>query len=61
MTTDYIYVMGIKLDGDAEETLRQFHEKGYAEPYRKDGHKLFLIGVNFSSTKGIEEWKMEEQ
>ena len=45
-TSDYIYVMEIK---------------GYAEPYRKDGRKVFLVGVNFSSdTKGVEEWKVEE-
>lgn len=60
-TTDYIYVMEIKLDGSADEALRQIHEKGYAEPYRKDGRKVFLVGVNFSSdTKGVEEWKVEE-
>ena len=60
-TSDYIYVMEIKLDGSADEALRQIHEKGYAEPYRKDGRKVFLVGVNFSSdTKGVEEWKIEE-
>lgn len=60
-TTDYIYVMEIKLDGSADEALQQIHEKGYAEPYRKDGRKVFLVGVNFSSdTKGVEEWKVEE-
>ena len=56
-TSDYIYVMEIKLDGSADEALRQIHEKGYAEPYRK----VFLVGVNFSSdTKGVEERKVEE-
>lgn len=60
-TSDYIYVMEIKLDGSADEALRQIHEKGYAEPYRKDGRKVFLVGVNFSSVaKGVEEWKVEE-
>lgn len=60
-TSDYIYVMEIKLDGSADEALRQIHEKGYAEPYRKDGRKVFLIGVNFSSVaKGVEDWKVEE-
>ena len=60
-TSDYIYVMEIKLDGSADEALRQIHEKGYAEPYRKDGRKVFLVGVDFSSdTKGVEEWKIEE-
>lgn len=59
-TTDY-NAMEIKLDGSADEALRQIHEKGYAEPYRKDGRKVFLVGVNFSSdTKGGEEWTVEE-
>ena len=56
-----LHLCEIKLDGSADEALRQIHEKGYAEPYRKDGRKVFLVGVNFSSdTKGVEEWKVEE-
>ena len=56
-TRDYIYVMELKLDGSAEEALRQIEEKGYALPFAKDARKLFKIGVNFSSaTRGIEEW-----
>lgn len=59
-TTDY-NAMEIKLDGSADQALRQIHEKGYAGPYRKYGRKVFLIGVNFSSdAKGVEEWKIEK-
>lgn len=58
-TKDYIYVMELKLDGSAEDALRQIEEKGYALPFAKDPRKLFKIGVNFSSeTRGIEEWKI---
>lgn len=60
-TKDYIYVMELKLDGTADEALRQIEEKGYALPFAKDARKLYKIGVNFSSeTRGIEEWKIIE-
>jgi hypothetical protein len=57
-TEDYIYVMELKLDGSADEALKQIDDKGYAEPFAKDGRTLYKIGVNFSSeTRGIKEWK----
>ena len=58
-TKDYVYVMELKLDGSADEALRQVEERGYALPFAKDTRKLYKIGVNFSSdTRGIEEWKI---
>lgn len=58
-TQNYIYVMELKLDGSADDALRQIEEKGYALPFGKDARKLYKIGVNFSSeTRGIEEWKV---
>ena len=58
---DYIYVMELKLDGSADEALRQIEEKGYALPFAKDSRKLYKIGVNFSSEiRGIVEWKIVE-
>lgn len=60
-TKSYIYVMELKLDGSAEEALRQIDEKGYALPFARDPRKLYKIGVNFSSdTRGIKDWKIEE-
>ena len=59
-TKDYIYVMELKLDGTADDALRQIEDKGYAEPFRNDQRQLYVIGVNFSSeTRGIEEWKIK--
>lgn len=59
-TKDYIYVMELKLDGTAEDALRQIEDKGYAEPFRNDQRQLYMIGVNFSSeTRGIEKWKIK--
>ena len=59
-TKDYIYVMELKLDGTADEALRQIDDKGYAEPFKSDGRQIYKIGVSFSSeTRGIEEWRIE--
>ena len=58
-TKDYIYILEFKLDGSAEDALRQIEEKGYAKPFAMDSRKLFKIGVNFDTKKrSISEWKM---
>ncbi len=58
-TADYIYIFEFKLDGTADEALKQIDDKGYAEPYAADSRKLFRIGVGFSSEKrNIAEWKV---
>ncbi len=60
-TKDYIYVIELKLDGSAEEALRQIEQKGYAQPFAMDSRKLYQIGVNFSSeTRSIEKWVIKE-
>lgn len=56
-TDKYVYVMEFKLEGTAEEALRQIEEKQYALPFASDSRKLFKIGVNFSAqTRNIEKW-----
>ena len=61
MQTDrYIYIMEFKLDGTAEEALKQIEEKQYALPFATDQRKLFKIGVNFdNSTRNIAGWQVE--
>lgn len=55
---DYVYIFEFKLDGSADEALRQIEEKNYAKPYLADKRKVVCIGVNFSSeTMTVEEWK----
>ena len=57
----YIYILELKLDGSAEEALKQIHDKKYYEPFRLEGKKIILIGINFSSTeRNVENWKEEE-
>lgn len=59
-TADYIYVMEFKLQGTAEEALRQIEDKHYARPFEADPRRLFKIGVNFSNqTRNIEKWIVE--
>ena len=56
-TPDYVYVFEFKLDGTADEAMRQIEEKGYAREYEYDSRKLYKIGAVFSSETGtIEEW-----
>lgn len=60
-TQDYIYVMEFKLDGTAEEAIRQIESKNYALPFECDGRKVVKIGVNFSNEKrNIERWITQE-
>lgn len=56
-TPDYIYIFEFKLDGTAEDAMRQIEEKGYAREYEADSRKIYKIGAVFSSETGtIEEW-----
>lgn len=56
-TADYVYIFEFKLDGTAEEALRQIEEKGYAREYAADNRKLYCIGAGFSSETGtISDW-----
>ena len=58
----YVYIFEFKLDGSADDALRQIEEKGYAKPYADDPRRVIRIGMNFSSaTRTIAEWKVEER
>ena len=60
-TRQYIYVMEFKLEGTAEEALRQMEDKQYARPFEVDGRKVFKVGVNFSNeARNIEKWLVKE-
>ena len=60
-TSDYIYVMEFKLEGTAQEALKQIDEKQYALPFATDSRRLFKIGINFSNKlRNIEEWIIEK-
>ena len=59
-TNDYVYIFEFKLNGSADDALRQIDEKGYAKPFALDNRKIIKVGINFSLKKRcIEEWKKE--
>ncbi|NDV63811.1 ATP-binding protein [Bacteroides sp. 224] len=59
-TDDYIYVFEFKLNGTAEEALRQIDEKGYLIPYTADGRQLVKVGVSFDKQeRNLGKWLIE--
>ena len=60
-TKDRTYVFEFKVDGSAEEALKQIDEKGYMIPYKKEG-RCVKVGVNISSaTRTLESWKVADE
>lgn len=58
-TSDYVYIIELKIDRSADEALRQIEDKGYAKAFSADRRKVFKIGVNFSkATRRIDDWKI---
>ncbi len=56
-TEDTIYLFEFKLEGTAEEALKQIDDKGYAIQYEAGNKKIVKIGVNFEKDKRtIERW-----
>ena len=59
-TPRYVYIFEFKLDGTAEEALRQIEDKGYAREYEADERTVYRIGAAFSSETGtICDWETE--
>ena len=60
-TGTHIYVFELKIDGTADDALKQIDSKGYLVPYSADGRKLVKVGVSFDSgTRTVGEWKAVE-
>ena len=60
-TPKYVYIFEFKLDGTADEALRQIEERGYARAYEADTRAIYRIGASFSSKSGtIDDWKTEQ-
>lgn len=60
-TDKFVYVIEFKLDGTAEDALRQINEKHYTLPFEAGGNRrIFKIGVNFNAKmRNIEKWIVE--
>ena len=60
-TGTHIYVFELKIDGTADDALKQIDSKGYLVPYSADGRKVVKVGVSFDSgTRTVGEWKAVE-
>jgi hypothetical protein len=61
-TKKYVYCFEFKLNGTAEEALRQIDTKEYLLQWKSGGKKLFKIGIDFDFKKrGIGSWKISEK
>ena len=59
-TSAFIYIFEFKVDGSAEEALRQIMERGYAERFAADHRIVYLIGANFSTaTRTLTDWRID--
>ena len=60
-----IYIFEFKMDGTAEDALKQIDSKDYPISYKNeqlDGRKIIKIGVNYSSKEEqLTEWKIAEE
>ncbi|MCH5217812.1 MAG: ATP-binding protein [Muribaculaceae bacterium] len=48
-TSGYIYIIELKINGTADDAMRQIEEKHYAAPFAADSRKLVKIGLGFST------------
>lgn len=61
-TEDTIYLFEFKLNGTAEDALKQIDEKGYAIPYQSGTKRIVKVGVNFDKElRTIERWLIEDE
>ena len=52
-----IYVFELKVNGTAQDALKQIDDKSYAIPYQTDGRPMVKVGVKFDAEKRIPvEW-----
>lgn len=52
-----LYVFEMKVNGTAEEALKQIDDKSYALPYQADGRPVVKVGVKFNAeTRTPESW-----
>ena len=60
-TDNDVFIFEFKLDGSAEEAVKQIEEKQYAVPYLSDKRPVYKIGVNISSeSRTVDQWLVAE-
>ena len=59
-TATRIFLLELKLNGSAQEALKQIHEKNYANRFALRPQPVTLVGANFDSTVGnLTDWVIE--
>ena len=59
---DFTAIFEFKLNQSADIALKQIADKGYADPYHREGKPVIAIGVNFDTTeRNVTEWKLQTQ
>jgi hypothetical protein len=59
-TAEAVYVFEFKLNGTAEEALKQIDDKDYALSYEAGSRKIVKIGAEFDKdTRNIERWLVD--
>jgi len=54
---DTTYVFELKVNGTAQDALKQIDQNGYAFPYQTEGKKVVKVGVKFNAeTRVPEDW-----
>lgn len=49
-TTDFFYIIELKINGDAKAAIKQIEEKHYADQFNTDSRRICKIGIGFSKT-----------
>lgn len=58
-TSNFIYIIEIKMNQSADIALQQIEERGYAAPFAADPRKLIRIDINFNTRqRTIDDWKV---
>ena len=59
-TSDYIYIIELKVNGNAEDAIKQIEERHYAAPFGADSRKKIKIGIGFSTeTHNVDSYLIE--
>lgn len=47
-TSQFIYIVELKINGTAEDAIKQINSKGYAAQFLSESRKIFKIGIGFA-------------
>lgn len=60
-TSAYIYLIELKINGTAEDAIKQINERQYSAPFASDSRKLIKLGIGFAeNTHTIDSYIIED-